>query len=211
MWLFNSSFISNIFNVMKQYLKHVSPYVIIIAIMFVIIIIMQQCNGGKVKTETVYKTKTDTLIKYNDRIIEGEKIYIPYDKIVYRDVPADVDTAEILKQYYAVYYTPDVILNNDSVAYIALFDSISQNRVIYRRYEYKDNTPTQIITNTTIVDTCKECKRFNLGFGGFLGGNQNTFQAGISIMLQTNKKAAYTVSYDVINKTAQAGIYWTIK
>jgi len=197
---------------MKNYFKNISPYIIVIAILVVIIILMKECKRCPTcpePTTTVIHTR-DTVW---DTIRLTSVVYKPLPKeTIWVEVPADIDTNEILKRYYAKLYYED-ILKDDTSAYIFIKDTITQNSIYTREWEFINRRPTIINTTTTInqYDTCKDCKRFNMGFGGFLGGNSGTFQAGVSMMLQTNKKSAYTVSYDVINKTGNIGIYWTIK
>lgn len=197
---------------MKQYLKHISPYALIITILIIALIFTKECKRCPQCPEPI-----TTIVMERDTVWDTIKItstvYKPLPKeTIWVNVPSDIDTTEILKRYYAKIYYED-ILKDDTSAYILVKDTISQNSLYTRQYEFINRRPTEINTTTTVYqyDTCKECKRFNIGFGGFLGGNLDTFNAGFSIMLQTNKKSSYTLSYDPINKVGEVGIYWMIK
>jgi len=199
------------------------PSYIIIAVLIIIIMIMQQCGE---RTKIVYVDKnhykidtvtTTQIIRDTTRIIS--KVYVPVaGETVYVPAPANVDTAKILADYYAKRPYRDT-LQNDSSAFIIVKDTISQNKIYSRQYEFVNNRPTQIINNHY---TYIENKPFNLHFGGFVGGYpavyrndipQNTYYGviGASIMVTTNKHSSYGIQYDPFNKIGQFNIHWNIK
>ncbi len=193
---------------MKKYLDKI-PY-IVIAILLVIIILMKECKRCpevSIPDPTVITT-TDTI--YDTLLVESN-VYIPVPgPITYVEIPQDVDTPAILATHFSKYPYNDT-LKNDSIAFIAVFDTIYQNKIYNRRWEYKDLTPAVINQTNIIYDTCQQCSQFNLGFGGLIGGYTDKFGVGPSILLTTNKKSSYSLSYDVVNKIAYFGIYWNIK
>ena len=65
---------------------------------------------------------------------------------MYIDVPANVDTAAILKQYYALQVYKDTLHLKDSLGYIAVIDSISKNSLLGRTWDARINKTT--VTNT---------------------------------------------------------------
>lgn len=200
---------------MKKYLKNISPYVIVIAILVVIIIIMQQCSNKKTcnckKIETKIIHKTDT-IPY-EVIVEKIKTEFIYSEVTVK-IPQNVDTFAILSDYYKKRNYIDTIMDIDTLALIVINDSVYKNNLQYRQFEYKNRVPKiidSIFIYNTVYESAKECSKWNFGIGGILGGNTDTFNAGVSILLCTPKKSSYTLSYDVINKTYNIGVYWMFK
>ena len=195
---------------MKKYLKDISPYVLIIFILIGLLIFTKECSKGKKCPEPIVKIITETKIEY-DTIEITKTIYKPLPKdTIYITILEDIDTLEILKDYYSKKYYYNVYLD-DTTAYIATKDTIYQNEIYSSELTFINRRPTIINTTTIHYDTCKPCSRFNIGFGGFIGVGVNEIQAGPSVMLTTNKKSSYTLSYDIINKVGQVGVYYNIK
>lgn len=80
---------------------------------------------------------------YNDK---------PVPVFVYKTdtVPANVDTAAILKDYFAIVYYSDT-LQNDTSYHLVINDTIHQNRIAFRQVLFQNLRPTAI--HTTHVDT----------------------------------------------------------
>jgi len=96
----------------------------------------------------------DTIIKVDTvehRIIDSFPYYvIRTDSIVYRDtVFRDVDTAEILKDYYAIHYYNREW--KDSLLTVSLEDAITENKPLSNTFKYQILRPQEIIINTTSV------------------------------------------------------------
>lgn len=168
-----------------------------------------QCKNTSTSTRKNDSPDTVTTIINNyDTTVLKVPVYVPVPSdIIYFPVPGDIDTAEILNIFFAKYFYQDTAIN-DTNALIIVFDTITQNRIINRRINYTNRRPTQIITNTIINSPAK---LWNIGAGGFVGGNKTEFEAGASIIVTTNKKASYTASYDFINKTGRIGLFWNIR
>jgi hypothetical protein len=87
------------------------------------------------KKEYVYDTNTYTF-HYTDTVKE--------DTIIYREVPAKIDTQEILKDYFAKRtYTRT---HEDTSLTITIRDTVAENKIIAWALEYKINRPTAINT-----------------------------------------------------------------
>ena len=197
-----------------KYLKTVSPFVIVIAILVLLLILCKECQRCKpcpdVETETIIVYKTDTVWK--EIVITQIDTVFKY-VFIDKPIPPDADCDEVKQDYFGCRYYEETLIDNDTLAYLQINDSVCRNRLVYRDWTYINKVPkivetVEIITTKTIIEPCN---RFNLGIGGTLGGNTDRFNAGASIMLQTNKKSSYTVSYDFINKEANIGIYWMLK
>jgi hypothetical protein len=102
---------------------------------------LRPCPEASVDTVFVWDTVTylipDTIPYY----IVGK------DSIVYDTIPSVVDTAAILKQFYAKYYYTRTW--TDSLLTVTLKDVISQNTPIENAFTYKILRPQTLITNVT--------------------------------------------------------------
>lgn len=205
---------------MKNYFKNVSPYIIVILVMVIALILTKQCHRCPVCPEPTVQIITETDTVY-DTIEIVKTIYKPLPKdTVYIEIPSDVDTTEILKDYYAKKYYNNIYMD-DTSAYIAIEDTIFKNELYTSKLTFVNRRPTAINSTTYITqyDTCKPCKSFNMGFGGFVGFSKPYFISGGSIMLTTNKKDSYTVSVGyMFNESVtykpnlvQFTMYWNMK
>jgi hypothetical protein len=128
----------------KKYIIIIVAFISLIAITYI-----SGCQRGKklkqcpqITSETVYIHDTVTHFIYDiyPAYIEGK------EKIIYIDVPAKVDTALILKEYFAQH-----IFNRkwqDSLLAVNLVDTISQNKPVGNLFSYKILRPQTIVTNT---------------------------------------------------------------
>jgi len=80
----------------------------------------------------------------------------------------EVDTLEILKDYFEKYVYLDTI-PIDTLGYVTIIDTLSQNRILYRKPTINIQIPTKTIT---IGNT------FLIGFGT---DNENNFSMGGSV------------------------------
>lgn len=205
---------------MKNYFKNVSPYIIVILVMVIALILTKQCHRCPICSEPTVQIITETDTVY-DTIEIVKTIYktLPKD-IVYIEIPSAVDTTEILKDYYAKKYYNNIYMD-DTSAYIAIEDTVFKNELYTSKLTFVNRRPTVINSTTYITqyDTCKPCKSFNMGFGGFVGFSGQDFISGGSIMLTTNKKSSYAVSVGyMFNESVtykpnlvQFTMYWNIK
>jgi hypothetical protein len=147
------------------------------------------------KTKTVYKP--------------GETIYV--EKPIYIDVPSDVDTGAILKDYYAKRVYKDSIKLEDSLGTITLIDTIQENKIKGRWFKSNIN---QIVINDSIIVEKPPVNQFY--FGGVIGADRivgfNFF--GPSLVLKTKSDNMYSLGVGINNNRAtsvQLGALWKIK
>lgn len=80
-----------------------------------------------------------------------QKIFVPKTEYIYNtvEVPAKIDTAEILKAYYAKNYYSDTVKTKDTISNlkIVINDMVTQNKVATRSVSYDYNIPTKTITH----------------------------------------------------------------
>ena len=131
-------------------LKKTTPYIVILGL--ILIILYQEGCFGKKKAgdtlringkdyevikheiDTFYETKTET------RYRKGQDIV--HEVEVVKEIPANVDTASILKDYYARIFYSDTFRLKDTLGYIAVNDTISKNRIAGRKFNSSINVPT---------------------------------------------------------------------
>ena len=172
--------------------------VVAIAIIF-LFLLFRRC--GNVKTKNPVKADTSTVKK----TIPSKKVdtfYLPSEPIVvYRNTPKyknihdtlesfnDVDTANILKEYYATKYYKDEI-DLGEAGKISLYDTLSENRIEGRGYVANLN---KVIETKTINVPAK--KKAILYFGMEVLGNQQDFitASGVGLSLKTKNDKIYGV------------------
>jgi len=174
--------------------------------LLVVLFLQRECK----RTVIVPEIKTDTITRVHiDTINIIKQNYVP--KITYRDTGRiqliDVDTLQILTDYFAINFYRDTIIS-DSNAFIVVFDSIYQNSIKSRHIEAK-------VYKTTIYETITKTeleKRINKIFVGFgVGKNVNRFGLNTGLLLATKKENIYGVQYDPFNKDITFSIYWKLR
>jgi hypothetical protein len=187
-------------------------YTIVIAILAIIILIQYCTRPEKGKNpitkivpkeiviEKEYQPKPEIIIQ------PGEIIYRPgktkYDTTRIYDttfLPKNIDTIAILFQYFEKAIYKDT-LQNDSIAFIFIQDTISENRILSRK---------KIIRIKPILYTEKPKRKIYAGIG--LGGNMNQFSFAAQILYIDRRERIYGIGYDPVNRITQLSIYWKIK
>lgn len=139
-------------------------YIIILVLIAIIIgLLFNNACNREIKEKTEYIEVKVPIIKKipipipipSDPKIINNTIYI-YDTIY------EFDTIEVVKDYYKKYAYSDTILNNDSLGFIALYDTIQMNRLIAR---YPDIRLYQKTITKTTIEPAK---------GWYIGGEINT-------------------------------------
>lgn len=179
----------------------------LLAIAIGIIIYLSECTGtGECDPEIIKETTVDTM--WNDTTPREVLVDVPYP--VYKDTGTtrwremDIDTMAILADYFSRYYYKDTITDDTSFLCV-IMDTVSQNRIVDRRFIYQDLSPR--IISTTTVNLKKRRKLF---VGGMLGGSKTSIGAGGSLMFQSRRDHAYAYTYDAINKEHGITLYWKI-
>lgn len=210
-----------------KFLTKIDIKTLLILVLIVVIVLMRACDGGKNNTTTpgqtvnvngkpyvVIKHTRDTqyipknVVKYK----KGETIY--RDTPIYIDIPSDVDTFEILKDYYSKITYRDSITLDDSLGNITITDVISKNRIFDRKLVANINK--MVITDTVIL---KEMARRQMYIGvnsSFTKENfVNSVGAGLLYKDRKDKVFSLGVGMQTYNNTLipylQGGLYWKIK
>ena len=180
---------------------------IIIATLLIIIFLQRECSVPKLPKDALV-TSVDTI---HDMVAYPVIKYIP--KPVFKDTGSikwrsmKIDTLEILAEYYARHYYVDTLVN-DSQMQIIVCDTISQNKIIFRKPIL--TVYTQTIKQTTVVEPITILRR-KVFAGIGIGRNPNQFGLTANLLYQTKKDQAYNLSYDLLNHDMYFSIYWKIR
>ena len=198
----------------------------------VIYILLQWFNPGGVmpggrtiriegKKYEIIKHDIDTVDVIKTKVVtkKGDDIY--HETIVEKEVliPAIIDTAALLKDYYSKVLYKDVLVLPDSLGTVAVTDTISQNKILGRTFNA--NVKQRTIKETMIVKELPKTKVFYGLEGGF---NKADFvsSVGAGVLINTKKDKIYQLGLGVNNKTTdgttgafspyiRGGVYWKIK
>ena len=200
-------------------------FFLIIILVLISVIVIQQCTSDSGSDKPIIKVdgkkyellsqKIDTVIvdRWKTKYVKGEDIY--HETIVEKENKVEIpvyvkaDTERILKDYHAkVLYKDKLVLDND-LGSIEVTDTISQNKIIGRKWNAQIKERT--ITDTKIV---KELPR-NQVYAGLSGvvGNQNVL-VGPQISLKTKKDNIYGLNVYLdnnLNKYIGFNLAWKIK
>lgn len=178
---------------------------IAIILLIALLFLQRECS----RTEPQQPVNTVTIEKYYDTTRYITQLAVPYpvEKIIPVEIPANVDTSAILREFFSrnVYHR---VLKDDTIAFIALQDTVSRNSLGRSSLIYSNRRPTQIITNMTIL-----ADPVNKVFvGPAIGGNlEGDFMMGASALLVTRRDNAYQLTIDPFNKGLSTTAYWKIK
>lgn len=193
----------------------------ILIVLMMCAILMQQCTishlrnqipDGPPTTVVVHDTLTlsDTIYKPGSTITNDTTIYVP--------VPVDVDTAEILKDYFAKNIFTDTIKFKNNVGYASVRDTIQKNRILNRVWSYDVKQITTIITNEVPVYV-PEKKRIQVYTGFGTGWNTTDLLSSVagSVALKTKNDVIYQLQLGVSNDATTispfvgVGMLWKIR
>ena len=200
--------------------------------LLVAIVLFQQCGGNKKGTGEIVKVdgKKYELIKHEIDTVEvvktkvvtkkGEDIY--HETIVEKEViiPAVIDTAALLKDYYSKVLYKDVLVLPDSLGTVDVTDTISQNKIWGRTFNA--NVKQRTIKETMIV---KELPKTQVYYGFTGGFNKVDVVAnlGAGVLIKSKSDKIYQLGIGVANKVGTdgtngvltpfigGGVFWKIK
>jgi hypothetical protein len=163
------------------------------------------------KPYEVIKHEVDTVDIIKTKIVtkQGKDIY--HDTTIYVHIPVNVDTLEIIKNYFAKNVYKDTLHLPDSLGYVVMLDTISKNTIESRKFTA--NVKQRTIKETTIV---KELPKTKIFWGVGMGFDRVNYinNVGVNLLINTKCDKLYNIGAGVdINKTPfiNASIYWKIK
>jgi hypothetical protein len=194
---------------------------ILLIVLVLIIVLMRSCEGGDSKPGTtvkidgkkyeVVKHDIDTFIEKKETVIYKKGTDIYHDTTIYVPTPISFDTVQVVNDYYAKRVYIDTLKLADSLGYIVVNDTISQNSLLGRLWNAQVNKTT--IKETLIVKELPKNQVYIGLVGGFDKATVVNF-AGPSIMLKTKTDKVYSigVGYSASKVVSiQGGLYWKIK
>ena len=176
--------------------KHIIITAIITSLIFVMIFGFKSCNNNTDGKTVFVNGKPYKLIKhvsdtqyvnvYKSVYRDGETIY--KDTTIYVDVPTNVDTNEILKNYYSKVVYSDTLKLDDKLGYVYVKDTIFKNNILNRKW-------VSSVNKTIIKDSffLVELPKREFFIGGGVTFNK-TLYIGPSIMFKTKKENIYNVN-----------------
>jgi hypothetical protein len=198
---------------------------LIIIVVLIIIVLFQQCGNYNKKNYDIIKVgskkyellshKVDTVYIPKIKIITkpGEIIYV--DTTIYVTLPINIDTMAVIQAYYNKNIYKDTLKLDGKLGIINITDTITQNRILTRRWEAQINQA--YINDITIV---KELPKFQL-YGGIYSqlNKADLFKSiGTGLILKDKQDRMYQLNIGVMNEAGSdlspyfgVGMYWKIK
>jgi hypothetical protein len=197
----------------------------------ILFILLQWFNPGGIipgkkvyiagKAYEVIKHEIDTVDIVKTKVVtkKGEDIY--HETIVEKEViiPTIVDTAALLKDFFAKNIYKDTLQLPDSLGTIAMIDTITQNKILGRTFNASVKQRT--IKETMIV---KELPKTQVYYGLTGGFNKADVvsNVGAGLLIKTKKDKIYNLGIGVSNRVSDGtngtlspyiggGVYWKIK
>lgn len=181
--------------------------IVLIAVILILVISQVQCGIGntpEVVTTIKVETKLDTIYLSKTKYIPQKKTIVD---TIYQEIPAEVDTLTILKDYFSKVVYRDTI-NIDTFGTLVIEDTISRNLIISRELFSNIVLPTTTVTKTTL-----ENKRI-LYAGASLSGNREVInQLGVGLMLKGKNDRLYGLGLGINNSLQPlitGSIYWKV-
>ena len=191
----------------------------ILILILVGIIVFDRCNPSKPeiikidgKPYEVIKWKVDTQYFPKKIIINKPGEVIIKDTTIYVEVPQKVDTGKILKNFYSKNVYKDTLKLPDSLGYVSLSDTISQNKILFR--SFSADVRQKVITDTKIVKDLPKTQVY-LGFNSQFSKPDFVNSVGGSILLKTKNDKIFQLGAGVTSQNLSpyinGGIYWKVK
>lgn len=165
----------------------------IVAVVLAILLVWQHCAAPGVSTETeiIYLRDTNIyVLPANEPKPETSYVQVP-KYLPGKDSILPIDTAAVVAGYYTVKVYNDTLANDSNIT-AWMRDTLWQNNITYRKFAYRLNRPTAIITNTTKVE---ERMRMYAGVALQAGFTREFYPAaGPQLIITTRNGNAYNAS-----------------
>ena len=191
---------------MKKYFTSIQS--VAIAVLIIVILLMRACDKQDpvepviiTKVETVFDTITKEVPVYKPKYVT--KIEYIHDTII---DSTPIDTASILKDYFATYVYQDN-QELDSLN-LTIIDSVSQNKIFARTIQYDLIYPTTTITKEIYLN------QRELYWGiGMQGRTDQLNYVGGELLYRNRKKQAYGLGIGInqdLQPVVSGKLYWKI-
>ena len=166
--------------------------------------ILWNSRTQKSKTETISTGDTIKIVLH-DTLWYQFKGKPNVTDSAFTDLHLKVDTATILKRYFARYAYADTLADSNLV--LILTDTITQNRIISRRSSYRIIRPQIIEYITTTINTPPKAAFYA---GAFISLGERV-GIGAEALFISKTQTIYGLGYDLQNKAFVGRIAWKIK
>ena len=212
---------------------------ILILLLFGIILFLRGCGedyGDKTLVEVdgeqyeLLESKTDTIyVEKEVKVTKYVPKYITKEVIKEVEIPVDVDSLAIIKDYFSkitvkdtlslAYDFPDVVTDSvgnkpsGDLGFGILTDIISQNRIESREIDWYFKIPT--VYNTTIVKELPK-NEFYIGFGTGIDQTNGLNNLSGNVLFKTKKLNIYGLNLGLSNQLGEykpfvgGSMYWKL-
>ena len=212
---------------------------ILILLLFGIILFLRGCGedyGDKTLVEVdgeqyeLLESKTDTIyVEKEVKVTKYVPKYITKEVIKEVEIPVDVDSLAIIKDYFSkvtvkdtlslAYDFPDVVTDSvgnkpsGDLGFGILTDVISQNRIESREIDWYFKIPT--VYNTTIVKELPK-NEFYIGFGTGIDQTNGLNNLSGNVLFKTKKLNIYGLNLGLSNQLGEykpfvgGSMYWKL-
>jgi hypothetical protein len=145
--------------------------------------------------------------KWQTKNLKGDTMY--RDTTIYIEVPAKVDTGKILKSFFAKNVYKDTLKLSDSLGFVFVGDTISQNKILSRQYVAKINQKR--VYEIVILDKPAKAQVY-FGFGAAFDKNYiNNINTNLLFKSKSNMIYGLGTGIDM-NKNIfiNTSVYWKI-
>ena len=168
----------------------------------------------KGKSYEVIKHDIDTVEVVKDTTIYKKGADIYHDTTIYVEIPTyqPIDTLSILRDFFAKNIYKDTLRLPDSLGWVILNDTISQNKIFSR--EFTANIKQREIKEVSIL---RETPKTQVYFGVNASLDKYNFLNSVStgLILKTKSDRMYQLNLGVtgneLTPTLVLGMYWKIK
>ena len=163
------------------------------------------------KPYEVIKHEIDTVDIVKTKVVTKQGADIYHDTTIFVPTPVNVDTLELIKQYFSKNVYRDTLHLPDTLGYVVVQDTISKNKIESRRYTASVKQRT--IRETLIV---KDLPKNHIYYGLNMSFDKTNFvnSIGGGLMFQTKTDKVYSLNLGVSsNLTPIIGtsLYWKLK
>jgi hypothetical protein len=129
--------------------------------------------------------------------------------------PLRVDTTAVINDYFAKYVFADTLYLPDGMGFVALQDTIQENKILYRVWDANVN---KITVKETIVVRDEAKRQLYIGVNTTLNKEDLFGSAGAGLLYKTKRDMIYQLGVGVANNNGRplmpyigGGMYWKIK
>jgi hypothetical protein len=151
-----------------------------------------------------------------DSVIYKKGKDILKDTTIYVEIPKDVpvDTALILRDFFAKNVYKDTVYFDENLGYASVLDTLQKNNILNRKWSYKVN---KVENTITIKIPVKPKTQLYYGINGSVDKVNLFNSVGAGLILKTKNDVIYQTTLGISNTGngvtpyIGAGVYWKLK